>query len=231
MSDFTVSGRHARILRILHQLQTGAGLNASELAGELNVCRRTIFRDLNMMRGAGVKLYYDGDLDCYRLLPHQDLMTTPALDQDELTTLVAAVHLSVLRNLPDCHGFLRQSINKLLAGAPPRVQHHLTRIMKSCSVDSADDVADPHTVSVVQRIFSAIAQRKVLRVTVFEPESGSEVVTRFAPYQIVATVDSWRVIGRSSHHRDVRTFDPRHMKHAEVMDEVYAIPPQFQSAC
>lgn len=230
MSDFTVSTRHARILRILSQLQAGAGLNATELACELNVSRRTVFRDLNMMRSAGVKLYYDDQLDCYRLSPQENLMATPALDHDELTILVAAVHLSVLRNLPDCHGFLRQSINKLLAGLPDRAQHHLARVIKSCSVRDAEDVADVKTVSVIQRILSAISQRKILRVTVFEPESGSEVVTHFAPYRIIAAADSWRVLGRSSHHRGVRTFDPRHMTQPEVIDEIYAIPPQFQSA-
>lgn len=230
MSLPTVPGRHARMLRILHQLQSGSGLNAEELAGQLGVCRRTIFRDLNMMRQAGVELYFEEHLDCYRLSPQENLVATPALDQEELTTLIAAVHLSVLRKLPDCDDLLRQSISKLLACSPRQVQHHATRVIKSCCVHAVDNEDNSQTAQIVHHILTAISQRKILRVKVVDPNAGTEIQTHFAPYQMIAAVDKWQVVGRSSHHRGVCTFEPRDMKQPEITDEIYAIPRRFQLA-
>ncbi|MBM4090387.1 MAG: HTH domain-containing protein, partial [Planctomycetes bacterium] len=74
MTGAAVPGRQTRMLKILSRLQAGGGLNATQLADQLEVCRRTIFRDLSLMREAGVSVYYDGVTDCYRLSPNGDLM-------------------------------------------------------------------------------------------------------------------------------------------------------------
>jgi len=229
MNVSNVPARHARMLRILGQLQSGSGLNAEDLAGQLGVCRRTIFRDLNMMRQAGIELYFDEKLDCYRLAPQENLVTTPALDQEELTTLIAAVHLSVLRKLPDCSDLLQQSIRKLLACSPRHVQHHATRVIKSCSIGTVDNEDNAQTAHIVHPVLVAISQRKILRMIVSDAEVGKEVETRFAPYQMIAAVDTWQVVGRSSRHRGVRTFDSRQLKQPEITDENYAIPRRFRS--
>ncbi len=231
MSNSTVSDRHARLLRILARLQSGSGLDATAMAGELGVCRRTIFRDLKMMRQADVQIYYDKRLSCYRLLPQEGLTTAPTLDQEELTILVAAVHLSVLRNLPDCCDLLSQSIFKLLAKSSRRVRNHATRVIKSCSVNVGKHEDSVEATQVVHCILRAISRRKILRLKVVEPEANQEVETHFAPYQVIAVADTWQVMGRSSHHCGVRTFDPRHLRQLEITDEVYAIPRQFKLPC
>ena len=217
------------MLQILGQLQSGNGLNADQLAGQLDVCRRTIFRDLNMMREAGIGLYFDGDTDCYRLAPRNDLVVAPTLEHEELTTLIAAVHLSVLRSLPECRDVLRRSTSKLLARSPRHVQHHVTRLTNSCTVRSAIDHYSSRATRFVHLILQAITQRRMLRITLVDTDGGREIETRFAPYQMIAAADTWQVIGRSSHHRGVRTFDPRNMKRSEMTDDIYAIPRHFQS--
>ncbi|MFO7901060.1 MAG: helix-turn-helix transcriptional regulator [Planctomycetota bacterium] len=229
MKKSSVSDRHARILKILRQLQAGGRRNVAELAGELNVCRRTVFRDLNTLRQAGIELDYDARLDCYQLPPQREFVPAPELDLDELTTLVAAVHLSVLSNVPECHDLLRQSINKLLVGSPRHVRQHAIRVMKSCAVHAeGEDDVQKHPL--MHQILTAITQRKILRVTIIELGVGDEAETRFAPYQMVAAANTWRVTGRSSLHGGVCTFGPRQMKRPEVTDEIYAIPRQYESA-
>ena len=116
--SLAVPSRHARMLQILRFLQSGQGLNASELARQAEVSRRTIFRDLHTLREAGIPVHYDDNADCYRLGLCDDLVPIPQLDRRELTALVAAIHLSLLRQLPDCHELLRQTVHKLLEGSP-----------------------------------------------------------------------------------------------------------------
>jgi predicted DNA-binding transcriptional regulator YafY len=228
MNRTPVRGRHARMLAILRLLQSGAGLNASALAGQLDVCRRTIFRDLNIMRQAGLDLYFDEHQACYRLSSRSDLTAAPAFSAEEITTLAAAVHLSPFQRLPDSHQLLRQSVQKLLANSPTCLRHHVARVMKSCRLGDEHAGTEPPTDEVVHRILAAISQRKVLRVTVVDSISGDEISTRLAPYQVMVSVDVWQVVGRSSHHRQVRSFDPRCLRGPEMTDEIYAIPRRYQ---
>ncbi len=228
MNTSSTAARYARMLRIFRHLQSGSGLNADDLASQLDVCRRTIFRDLSLMRDAGIAVEYDGRLDCYRLAPCRDLVGLPALEHEELTTLVAAVHLSVLRCLPDYGESLRQATTKLLAHSPYQVQHHAVRLMNSCSIRPAADKHPAAIGRVMQQMLQSISQRRTLRLRVWDTVVGQEITTRFAPYQVIATIEAWQVIGRSSHHRRVQTLDPRHVRTTEMTDEIYAIPRGFQ---
>jgi len=228
MTGAAVPGRQTRMLKILSRLQAGGGLNATQLADQLEVCRRTIFRDLSLMREAGVSVYYDGVTDCYRLSPNGDLMVAPTLESHELTTLVAALHFSVLQVVPGCSEILRQSTAKLLSQSSRDMKHSVARLVDSCSVRGLEDYPLQAT-HVVHRVLQAIGLRRALQIAVGEPGAAKPLRTRLCPYEIIATPESWEVVGRSSHHRDVRTFDPRDIREAELTDEVYAIPRRFKS--
>ncbi len=181
------------------------------------------------MRGAGVEISFDEKMDCYRLQPQRDVVVMPALEHEELTTLIAAVHLSALRNLPTCNDLLRRSTSKLLAHSPNHVQHHAIRLINSCSIRSAAENSSARVAVVMHHILQAISQRRMLRLTFVDTKKDQGITTRFAPYQVIAAADAWQVVGRSSRHRSVRTFDPRNISQTEMTDEVYAIPPAFQS--
>jgi proteasome accessory factor B len=59
--------RMRRLLQLLGHLRTGRGLNARALADLCRVSRRTIFRDLDLLRDAGVPLRYDADEERFRI--------------------------------------------------------------------------------------------------------------------------------------------------------------------
>ena len=230
MSTSSVLGRHARILQILRHLQSGCGCNPAQLAGRLDVCRRTIFRDLHLLRDAGVELIYDEAQASYRLAPHGDMLVTPELDPDELTTLVTAVHLSMLQGIPACRDVLRQTTNKLLALSPFHVRHDVTRLAGSCSADTPSDDYSPRMTRVVHQILQALRQRRSLQIRLCDSHPEGPLCTRLATYQVLVTAHAWQATGRSSHHRAVRTFDPREIAQAELTDEVYAIPHGYRAS-
>ncbi|MHB0956492.1 MAG: helix-turn-helix transcriptional regulator [Pirellulaceae bacterium] len=229
MSTSRVRGRHARVLQILRHLQSGCGCNVAQLAGRLEVCRRTVFRDLHLLRDAGVELIYDDAQASYRLAPHGNLLVAPELDSDELTTLVTAVHLSMLQGIPACRDVLRQTINKLLALSPFQVRHNVTCLAGSCSVTTPSDDYSPGTTRVVDQMLQALRQRRSLQIHLGASHPEGPLCTRLATYQVLVTAHAWQATGRSSHHRAVRTFDPREIAQAEITDEVYAIPRGYRS--
>jgi len=228
VSATNVLGRHLRVLKILHHLQSGRSFTVKELAGCLDVCRRTIFRDLCLLRDAGIRLSFDARRRSYRLTPPNDLAVMPELDVDELTTLVTAVHLSMLQRIPSCRELLRQTTNKLLAGSPYHVRHSVTRLADSCAVDTPAQECSPHAVSIVNQVLLALRQRHVLEIRLLPSHPDGPLDTKLATYQVLANCSTWQITGRSSHHRAVKTFDPRNIAEAEVTDEVYAIPRGYR---
>jgi predicted DNA-binding transcriptional regulator YafY len=230
MSVSRMRGRHVRLLRMLSHLQSGDGFNVGELADQLNVGRRTVFRDLNVLREAGFDVQFDGTLDGYRLGDRRNLVVTPELDPEELTTLVAAAHLSVLRGLPECRDVLRRSTNKLLGGSPDRVRHDALRLTNSCVLRSPGERYSPDATRGVQDILQAIRQRRVLRVSFSARHEEGPIETRLAPYEMLATSEAWTVTGRSTHHNAVCSFDPGHFQRTEITEEIYAIPRGYRAS-
>jgi predicted DNA-binding transcriptional regulator YafY len=56
-----------RVLRLITLLHSHRGYSADQLAAELDVSRRTVFRDLNMLEQAHIPYYFDDDTGGYRL--------------------------------------------------------------------------------------------------------------------------------------------------------------------
>lgn len=229
VSDSSLHGRHARLLQLLYLLQSGTGFDAPQLADQWGVCRRTIYRDLSLVRKAGIELDFDPETKCYRLAPRHDITVTPSLGAEELTTLVTAVHFSLMRGLPDYRKTLERSTALLLSHSSHDIRHSVIRLTDSCAVRTPDQQYSTRDVRIMHHILQATGQRRKLMVTLYERFGGKPLDTRLAPYQVIAASDTWQVIGRSSFHQAVRTFDPREIQSAVVTDEAYAIPRGYRS--
>lgn len=104
-------GRLKRLLELLIQRQGGLPQTTSSLASTLCVSRRTIFRDLEVWRDAGVPLVFDDDQLRY------DLATAGILPPTSFTTSEA---LSLIRR-GDCAGsFAKSARRPCLGGGAPR---------------------------------------------------------------------------------------------------------------
>lgn len=78
--------RLERGLRILILLQSGADYDAMKLAREMKVTRRTIFRDIAMLKELGLTIDYDVDQStyCVRVLDESGDAGNRRLDHEEL---------------------------------------------------------------------------------------------------------------------------------------------------
>ena len=56
-----------RLLKLISLLQAGRGYNIEGLRPACGVSRRTIFRDLDLLRQSGVPLYFDDQSQQYRI--------------------------------------------------------------------------------------------------------------------------------------------------------------------
>ena len=232
-----IIGRHSRALRILTCLQAGPGFNAQELANQMRVSRRTIFRDLNLIRDAGVSIFFDSTHDAYRLHEQSRSASLPRFQEADLIKLVLVAQLSCLNGFEDYTQSVRESLSRLLGSYPQETKSRIARLIHGCSIVDTGVSYSPLTREMIKAVFQAIANQQQIRMLIEGEEladfshitrEGSAVWTKFAPYQVLLATSGWSVIGRSSLHRGVKEFDVQDIQNIQYTDDPYEVPCGFR---
>jgi biotin operon repressor len=92
--------RITRLLRLVHQLYSGSGQNVSGLAESCDVSRRTVFRDIETLRSAGLPVQFDANRDQYSLPTGYRLSPVRLSAEESLTLLVLAFEFGQSADLP-----------------------------------------------------------------------------------------------------------------------------------
>ena len=116
--------RISRLVQLLGLLQAGKGHNASELAAACEVSRRTIFRDLDVLRQAGVPLLFDDEQGVYRIPGTYFLPPTNFTAEEALAVMVLCYELGRNNRLP-FYEAAQSAALKLESSLPTRVREIL----------------------------------------------------------------------------------------------------------
>ena len=81
--------------------------------------------------------------------------------------------------------------------------------------------------SIYQQLLHAIAQSRAVRIRYDSFAEAVEIQTKLSPYRVLFSRHSWYVIGRSSLHREVRTFNVGRIGALELLDEQFQVPRRF----
>lgn len=214
--------RHSRALRILSCLQSGPSFNARELASRLNVSRRTIYRDLNLIRAAGIDVVFDESHAAYRVETHRQIAPL-RLEPEDLTRLLITSHLSPFASMSqDFAVSVRESMARLLSPYPDSVRGPIQRIINCCRIRPS--VRDKRLSDLLQRILVGVGRGVQLRLVV-KTFGKPLVITRFAPYVVeYDEAGRWRVTGRSSRHRVRQTFYLEDIEDVQLTNMPFELP-------
>src|SRR5438128_2141858 len=116
--------RLSRLLQMIGLLQAGKGHNVNSLSLECGVSRRTVFRDLDVLRQAGVPLEHNEEFQAYHLSDSYLLPPTKFTASEALAVLVLCHELGGVRQMP----FLapaRTAAAKLEASLPDALRKHV----------------------------------------------------------------------------------------------------------
>jgi proteasome accessory factor B len=218
--------RISRLVEIIGLLQTGRGQNTKTLAQHCGVSRRTIFRDLDVLRDAGVPLQFDDQQQIFRLPGQRFLPPTAFSPEETLALMVLCQDLGGRTGIP-LAGAAHSAAVKLESSLPPRMRDYLREVAPSVRIQPPPSNplhgSQPHFDALIQ----AIADRRAVRLTYGSLFEQDTIATKLAPYQLVFSRRSWYAIGRSSLHRSVRTFNVGRIARLEPLDERYQIPRGF----
>ncbi len=80
---------------------------------------------------------------------------------------------------------------------------------------------------IYQQLVAAAARRRAVRIDYDSFSEQTHITTKLCPYRLLFNRHSWYVIGRSSLHREVRTFNVGRIERLEPLGETFDIPRRF----
>ena len=215
-----------RIVKLLGLLQGGRGQNSGELADACGVSRRTIFRDLDALRRAEVPLFYDEERQTYGIPGQYFLPPTNFSAEEALAVILLCHELGSDDHLPFCSA-AKTAANKLENNLPEQLVRYLRRVSQGVRIkfDATNPLRERQPV--YEQLLAAIADRQAVRIRYESFLEQSHIQTKLQPYKLLFNQHSWYVIGRSSVHREVRTFNVGRIAKLELLDESSKIPANF----
>jgi len=184
--------RADRLLSILLLLQARGQMTARELAKELEVSERTIYRDINALSVAGVPVYgVPGPEGGFALVDNYRTQLT-GLTEGEVRALSM---LNIPAPLVDLgmSSELRAALLKLSASIPNAQRKNEEKIRQCIHLDSTWWRHHAEQVPHLQVIQQAVWENHKLHV-VYPPPFATEIKRLVAPYGLVAKAGVWYLV-------------------------------------
>ncbi len=186
--------RFARILKLLELLQCRVRHNAVSLARELEVSRRTIQRDLNVLELAGIDYSHDAVQGCYVLRGDYRFAVT-GLTDDELFGQATATALTSAKGLDVGKG-AEPTTRKLRATGRSSSQMLLEdalRVTAVLDMKLADHEGHKESIRVIQH---ALVEKRGLEGIYLSPYQTTEKRLILHPIRLCLVKQAWYLIAR-----------------------------------
>lgn len=218
--------RVTRLVELLMLLQASQGHNTKTLAQTCGVSRRTIFRDLDILRQAGVPLHHDEEQQRYFIPTRSYLPATSFTADEALALMLLCYQLGDESGVPFLAPAQRAAL-KIESALPHALREHLRQVSPSVHIQL--DARHPldGAYHIYQQIVDACAKRHCVRIRYDSLADGEIISTRLSPYRVLFSRRSWYVIGRSSLYRATRTFHVGRVLSAETLSDTFQMPAGF----
>ncbi len=219
--------RADRILGLLLLLQARGQMTARQLATELEVSERTIYRDIDALTLAGIPIYAEvgqgggyGLVDAYRT----DLT---GMTLDELRAILSLSIPAPLQDLGIADD-LRSALRKLTAATACASDFVSLDMQRRIHVDSTSWFHNLEPVPHLQTIHGALWDNQLLQVSYRVPYAPVTVSLRLAPYGLVAKGGAWHLV--CCHGERIRVYAVSDLVAIKLRPETFVRPPGFDLA-
>lgn len=227
MADY--SRRIHRLLRIITLIQGDRSLTPKRLADVFESTERTIFRDLEDLRTAGVPIDFDQEIGGYVIRRDYFLKPTELSLEESLSLCLLAEQIPGTEQLPHTLP-AKRAIEKVRSNLPPKLQTELEQVMPHVNIDLARG-ENSGSADVFDTVRSAIRHRRALTCT-YESQRRLTVGQsfRFDPYALHYGQRAWYVIGLRHNDGAVRTLKLSRFTQCLETDQPFLIPDDFSIA-
>ncbi|MEU2282136.1 WYL domain-containing protein [Streptomyces sp. NPDC013178] len=219
--------RASRLLSALLLLQTRGRMTAQQLADELEVSVRTVYRDMESLAAAGVPLYGDPGHDGgYRLVDGYRTRLT-GLTHDEAEALFLAGLPGPAADL-GLGSVLATAQLKLTAALPEELRDRTTAIRQRFHLDTSAWYAETDPTPHLAAVTDAVWRQRRIRIRYRRWKAPQEVTRTLEPYGLVLKSGRWYLVaGRPD---PVRTYRVSQILRIRVLEDRFDRPHDFDLA-
>ncbi|WP_253814844.1 helix-turn-helix transcriptional regulator [Nocardia amikacinitolerans] len=217
--------RASRLVQLLLLLQTRGRISAPELAAELEVSVRTVYRDVEALSAAGVPVYSEpGRRGGVRLVDGYRTRLTGLTSEEADAVLLAG--------LPDAAAdlglgtVLATAQLKVLAALPPELRGRATRIAERVHIDAPGWFHRPEETPTLAVIADALWHDR--RLDVRYGRKDREVRRLLDPLGLVSKAGTWYLVAR--HEADIRSYRVSRILDAAPTGDFFDRPDDFELA-
>ncbi|MBU2665612.1 YafY family transcriptional regulator [Actinoplanes bogorensis] len=192
--------RAARLINLVLLLQARGSMTAAELAAELEVSERTVYRDVVALSAAGVPVYAEqGRVGGYRLVDGYRTRLT-GLSRAEAEALFLAGLPGPAREMGMTEAAETARL-KILAALPPGLQEASERAGQRFHLDAPGWFRDPETPPRLAELAHAVWHDQSVEIRY---KKRDEVTRTVSPYGLVLKNAVWYLVGKVGD--DLRTY-------------------------
>jgi len=218
--------RTQRLIQIVQLLQAGRHCGVDWLASKLGVSRRTIFRDMKVLKESGIRCDYDATRESYRIERAYYLKPLNLSLQEALALMLLTRKLVDERVMPSFASAVSAGL-KIESSLPAEIRDHCGELLEGVEVGRLR-VSDVDAVTdVLFRVQEAIASRRKIHMVYDSYFEESEITTVLCPYRLTFRSRGWYVVGHSQMHQQVRTFKLERIIDLDVQQTVFKPPRKF----
>ncbi len=217
--------RLARILRVLELVQSRGRWTTIAIAEEIQCSERTVYRDLDVLRFAGIPYYREGDQKFVRVRPdfRFPVMT---LTEDEVLGLSLATAMTESPGL-DVTAGANPTTRKLAAVSKQETQELIDDALRLVSVLDLKLADHSRHHEAIKSVQLALIRGKQITGLYESPYESSPVKLKLHSYRLCLIKNAWYVIGKNAGDLAPRTYRIARFKALRMIDETAIIPDDF----
>lgn len=196
-------------MQILTTLQAGESCTVQELSRIFGTSRRTIFRDLRDLQAIGVPCHYDPKTGRYAINPEYFLPPADLNLREALALLLLTHTVSERMQMPFKKSALVAAL-KIENNLPEQVRQYCSVALRNISAGPDGQEAIRQNARfdrVFAHLYDAIARKRRVEICYDSLFEEGLIDVELCPYHLLYKNGAWHVLGLSSPHKRVRTFE------------------------
>ncbi len=207
-------------------LQSNRGYTADELAEELEVSRRTVFRDLNALELAHIPYQFDAQAGGYSISQHFFLPPVNLTLTEALAVLGVTGRMRNTAHLPLAAEAARAAV-KLESVLPRQIGQYVGTVLDRLSMHMAPATGHEAHEDIFNSLAQAVGERRICKLEYGSLYEGTTIETTVRPMQLVFVQRAWYVIAYSEMHKELRTFKVVRVKSLKVLKRQFTTPGEL----
>lgn len=218
--------RVERLLRLIQALQSGRSYHVEDIASLTGVGRRTVFRDISLLRTAGIRFSYDPRTRRYSADRETHLPALSLSTPEALALLLATRKLLTHPLVPDRTAATSAAL-KVESLLPRAIQDYCGPLLDHVDVRPSAESDTAPIVDMLAKLQHALSARSCVWMRYDSYYDRRVIEQTVHPYRLAHIHRGWYVIAYSEEAHEPRTYKVERIIELRALKRLYRIDARF----